>query len=539
MTTPEQAPLSGGITVRLAQGDREIPISPGDSLLKTLFDAGFPVGADCGGRSVCGKCRVRVEGADSIPLTESETRLLTPEQIENGIRLACQITPLANLRVDLQSGNNHHTWRPLRDDEYISTLPPQFHPPKQDGLGVCLDIGTTHIRITLWNLKYGRRLCGRTSLNPQIAYGSDILTRLTMAVRSPAMAERLKTPVIDGIGEAILEMTAESATSAGQITIGIIVGNTAMLTLLAEKNYWMLLDPDHWSDVIDYRPDNIGILRKAWRLAEDARIELLPSMGGFVGSDLLAGVIATGLMEKPAGSLLIDFGTNSEMALWDGEALHVTSTAGGPAFEGSGISHGMPSENGAIYGVAASDTAPRAFTLSIVGDGPPKGICGAGLVDIIACLRRNGALDRIGRYQEPGIREIVISDTDNRIILTSQDIDVFQRAKAAIGAGVSWLCDRAQIPLEQLQRLYVSGAFGLLLNVENAKEVGILPPLPETLIELLSNTALAGSELVLLSDESADLIPSIKSRTKVYNMAEDQKFETLFIQNLYIQPMQD
>jgi uncharacterized 2Fe-2S/4Fe-4S cluster protein (DUF4445 family) len=410
-------------------------------------------------------------------------------------------------------------------------------PSNKPGHGLAIDIGTTHIRLTLWQLNPNRRLAGRTGINPQIAHGADVLTRLMVADHSPKLARQLSALIVHSINEALVGMAEETGIPNNQIGSVAIVGNTAMLALLSGKNHQRLMDPQQWTGIIDYQPENTDFLREAWHLADNAEISFLPPMGGFVGSDLLAGIIATGLMDGPPGSLLIDFGTNSEMALWDGKLLRITSTAGGPAFEGSGIGCGMPAETGAIYRVA--DTSTDHFDLFVVGEGNPQGICGSGLVDVMACLRRMGNLDKVGRLKNVDKTGIVLAQAEHSVTLNASDIDVFQRAKAAIGAGVVWLCHEAGVRPDELQRVCVCGAFGRLLDVANAQEIGLLPPVSRGCIELNANTALAGCEMLLLAADSMERLSSIQSRAQVFNLAEDMIFESLFIQNLYVQPIQD
>jgi uncharacterized 2Fe-2S/4Fe-4S cluster protein (DUF4445 family) len=315
----------------------------------------------------------------------------------------------------------------------------------------------------------------------------------------------------------------------------IVVGNTAMLTLLAGKNYAELLQPENWTRPIDCQPPDTSFLRDAWGLGSDAAIRLIAPLGGFIGSDLLAAVLATHLVEQSVGSLLIDFGTNSEMALWDGSTLHVTSAAGGPAFEGSGISCGMPGEAGAIFRVQQNG---EGFAVRVLGETAPQGVCGSGLVDAVAWLRRNGKLDKVGRFTDHDSTGFVLHEEEHRLALLRSDIDVLQRAKAAIGGGVGWLCRQAGMELSGLHRVYACGAFGHLLDVDHAQQIGLLPPVRSGEVRLESNAALAGCEMLLLSAAAERTLQDVLVRSKIYNLTEDVEFESLFVNNLYLQPME-
>jgi uncharacterized 2Fe-2S/4Fe-4S cluster protein (DUF4445 family) len=310
-----------------------------------------------------------------------------------------------------------------------------------------------------------------------------------------------------------------------------------MLCLLSRKNHGLLLSPDNWTRGIDCCPEDTRDWCAAWGLDAKTHVELVPPLAGFVGSDLLAGVLATGLTAGPAGSLLIDFGTNSEMALWDGEVVWVTSAAGGPAFEGCGISCGMAAEPGAIYGaVMAGDAA--GFVGSVLGGGQAKGFCGSGLVDIIAALLRTGGLKSNGRFSQPVAGQgLMLGKGLAGITLKSQDVDALQRAKAAIGAGVQCILAQAGMGLQDLQRICVCGAFGNHLDIGNAQEIGLLPAIPADRIELCTDTALLGCERMLLAPDGTAMLEPLKNKCRIINLSLVAGFDDRFIENLYLKPM--
>lgn len=518
------------LTVITPDGESVLPYQSGATLRDILISGGFAVRSSCGGNAACGQCQVRVAESSAIPLTAGERLRLSGAQLGEGVRLACQITPDTSLHVSLEQPVVQMVWRPLRDDEYSAALP--FKLRETDvRYGVAIDLGTTHIRLTLWDLFGGERVAGRAGLNPQGSYGADVLTRLMEATRSGEVAREMCQLVVRAIAEALAGMAAQAAIKICDIGEVCIVGNTAMLSLLAHENYALLLQPENWTRRIDCQPQEVNFLRDAWGVSKRAGIRFITPLGGFIGSDLLAGVIATRLLEQAAGSLLIDFGTNSEMALWDGRILHVTSTAGGPAFEGCGISCGMPGEAGAVYRV---DQLGAGFGVQVLGGVPALGVCGSGLVDAVAWLRRNGKLDAVGRFVERDSAGVALSAG---VVLKRGDIDVLQRAKAAIGSGVLWLCQQAGLSLGELQRVYACGAFGRLLDVQNAQQIGLLPPAPLSAVRLEGNSALAGCETLLLSGEGERELESVLAVSKVYNLAEDVGFEALFVENLYLQAM--
>lgn len=526
------------ITVQTSEGEFQLSFLPGTTLREILISGGFAVRSPCGGNAACGQCQVRVAESGTIPFAAGERVRLSGAQLGDGLRLACQVIPCADLHVSIEQPVTQMAWRTLREDEYSGRVYPFTPRETVAQYGVAIDLGTTHIRLTLWNMLTGERIAGRAGLNPQGSYGADVLTRLTEASRSVEIAREMGELVQRAIAEALADISSQNPLKLRDVGEVTIVGNSAMLSLLAGKSYTKLLEPENWTRRLDCQPQNTDFLREAWGVCREAAIRFVTPLGGFIGSDLLAGVIATRLIEQPAGSVLIDFGTNSEMALWDGHTLHVTSSAGGPAFEGCGISCGMPGEAGAIYRVDQSDS--EGFRISVLGGAEPMGLCGSGLVDAVAWLRRNGKLDKVGRFTEGDSTGLVLHEGARRIVLKRGDIDVLQRAKAAIGGGVLWLCRQAGLSLGELRQVYACGAFGRLLDVGNAQQIGLLPAVPPGAVRLEGNTALAGcEELLLSSTEGESALNALLAVSKVYNMAEDAGFESLFVENLYLQSMKE
>jgi len=530
-------PPTGTITVKTVEGEYQFPLQTGSTLRDILITGGLALRSACGGNATCGQCQVRVAESSAIPFTSSERLRLSAAQLSEGLRLACQLTPSADLHVSIVQPNAQMIWRLMREDEY-SQIPllPSNHKSAVT-YGVAIDLGTTNIRLTLWNLLRNERIAGLTGLNPQSSYGADVLTRLMEACSSREIADEIGGLVVRALAEAFELFATQYSINLCDVGKVLVVGNTAMLTLFGGRNFAQLLQPDKWTQRIDCQPLEIDYLRIAWGIGKNATIDFIPALGGFVGSDILAGLIATRLIEQPAGSTLIDFGTNSEMALWDGHTMHVTSTAGGPAFEGCGISCGMQGERGAIYRVNQSEE--NGFDIQILGDIEPKGLCGSGLIDAVAWLRRNSKLDKVGRFLDQECEGFVLSEDSPRIVLKRCDIDVFQRAKAAIGGGLKWLCQQAGVSVGELNQVYACGAFGRLLNMGNAQQVGLLPPIPLASMKLEGNIAIAGCEALLLLSDWEPALDAVLAVSKIYNMAEDAGFESLFIENLYLQPMQE
>lgn len=530
---------SHSLVVSSDQGELRLALQPGATLHDALLNAGLPLRSSCGGKGGCGLCVVSVEESAAIPFTPAERSRLDADQLAHGLRLACQIevgrlSSPGVLHVALVDIPRPARWRTLHADEYSAfEMAAPLHSPRA-AYGVAMDLGTTHIRLTLWDLANGRRLDGRIGSNPQGSYGVDVLSRLMEASNSAAAAAELRMLAAQAIGEGLSEIAEHAAIALADIGEVLVVGNTAMLTLLAGRNFQSLMQPENWASPIVCEPDR-DFLAGIWQLGAEANIRFIQPLGGFIGSDLLAALIATRLIEQAPPVALIDFGTNSEMALWDGQRLRATSTAGGPAFEGSGISCGMSAEEGAIYRVQLRDGQ---LAVSVLGDEPARGVCGSGLVDAVAVLRQTDRLDRIGRFRQGAEDSFVLAEGEPRVALERGDIDVLQRAKAAIGAGVTWLCARAGLSSADLRCVYATGAFGRLLDIEHARQIGLLPNVEADRVRLEGNSALAGCELLLLSPRREELLADVRILVDVHNLAEDAAFETMFVENLYLQAMQ-
>jgi uncharacterized 2Fe-2S/4Fe-4S cluster protein (DUF4445 family) len=258
-------------------------------------------------------------------------------------------------------------------------------------------------------------------------------------------------------------------------------------------------------------------------------------LGGFVGSDLLAAALAADLLGGECPALLLDFGTNTEIALWDGVRLWVTSAAGGPAFESSGMRYAMPADLGAVYRVKPG--MPLGF--EVIGGGEPEGVCGSGLVDWIACLLDRGTLSRRGTFADRGTETPpALCGEQNEVFLSKRDVDVFQRAKAAIGAGIRLLGQRAGINCDNLRRVVSTGLFGSALDVANAQAIGLLPVVAPERVETYDNLALAGCEMMLQSPEGLRGVEPLRARAKLVNLAQCPEFEEMFVQGLFLEPME-
>lgn len=508
--------------------------SPGRTVRDILVEHDIGIRTACNGTGACGLCRIRIMKGNAGEPTANERAGLGEAELSTGVRLACQTRAKGNISIEILNPALPSSWRRLDEMPFPAPLPPGREHPGSNGersFGAAVDLGTTHISLAVLDLSNGQRLTGRRGLNPQASTGPDVMTRLVTSAESPKEAQRLSSQVIRAIGEGLSEIATRDGIDLARVTRVVIVGNTAMLALLTLKNYNLLLDPRWWTEAIDCLPLETSFWKASWGISREAEIKVIPPLAGFVGSDLLGGVVATGLMEQQPGSLFIDFGTNSELALWDGETLWVTSAAGGPAFEGSGLSCGMPAEPGAVFRV--QDSAETGWlSFEVLGGNEPRGVCGSGVVDLVVSLVRERLLNEKGKFAatvpEAGFKLC------NGVVLTRKDVDILQRAKAAIGTALHVLLAKADRGYPDLRRICIGGVFGRYLNVRNAQEIGLLPPVPDQIVETLGNTALAGAEILLSKPDAGERIEYVRSRAKIINLSNCADFEELFLDNLYL-----
>ena len=525
------------LTIITGITEKKITFSTGPTLRKILEGEGMWVRSGCTGNGACGLCLVKIEKGNDGNLTKNERLLLTAVQIEDNYRMACQMSPEGDLTVRIINSGHNFIWRDLPEEKACSAGGSENKisaaPAKTKTFGLAVDLGTTQISFSVWDMAQDRRVFGRAGLNPQSRFGSDIITRLTAAGESPDNARLMGRIPLDAVNEALGDGCDLNGIDPENIRHVKFVGNTPMLALLTGSDPTLLLRPDHWSRPFECAPVNAKNLAAALGIHPEASVEAVSPFAGFVGSDLLAGVLATNLISDP-GSMLIDFGTNSEMALWDGKTLWVTSAAGGPAFEGYGIRCGMPAGPGAIYRVRRGQNG-GGLDFQVIGGGRAGGICGSGLVDAIACLCDSGELAANGKFTGGNI-SYLMQEKDPAICIFKADVDMFQRAKAAISAGARVLLEMANMEAGQLNRVCVCGEFGRNLNVPNSQIIGLLPDLPPERVELCGNTALAGCEGMLLYPEKAVELETARGRASIVNLSRAARFEDLFLEGLYLRP---
>lgn len=393
-------------------------------------------------------------------------------------------------------------------------------------IGIAVDLGTTHICVAVCDLYSGTRLASYSVKNPQAALSPEIISRLVTASNDAKKAKWLRDTALQAIAEIV--KTISDKFEIAKIKKLSFVGNTAMLSILVQANFEQLINPQTWALKATCNIDDQAETANLIGLSRDCEISIIQPLGGFVGSDLLAGLVSERINERQKTALLVDFGTNSEIALWDKNRFWATSAAGGPAFEGGGISCGVPAVSGAIYKI--TPTQNNSYEYHTIENTEALGLCGSGLVDALAIFLESGVISKNGRIKD-GSRKIELPQS--RFFLSSGDIDMLQRAKAAIGAGIETLCHDAGVLIENIDEYYICGAFGKYIDTKHATAIGLLPNMSHKTVKICGNSALNGCQDMLVSQEALDASEKIRGLLTVTNLGTNEFFEDSFFRHLF------
>ena len=465
-----------GVRIRLEPLSVEVEAPLGALLVSSLSEHGveFP----CGGTGLCGGCGVRVL-AGSLPVTESDLSFFSAGQLAQGWRLACQARVAGPLVLECGQ------WRMdvLTDNSGMSGT-------GRAGLGIAIDLGTTTIAAQMMDMASGSVLGVETELNPQATFGSDVMNRIRAVLAGADLTTVIRV--------ALRQMIAKLAKGREQEIVEVVlVGNSVMHHLFSGLDVEPLAHAPFESPNLgmqSFRPQDLG-----WALPSACRIRFLHCLGGFVGSDILAGIVAVGMPQAEDLIALVDLGTNGEIAIGNRDGVVCASTAAGPAFEAGSIRMGMRAATGAISYVSLTDGLMRA---TVIGDVEARGICGSGLVDAIAAGLESRAILTSGRIAD-GTKQFPISGP---VVLYQADVRELQLAKGAIASGFKLLLKRVGAEASELKSIYLAGAFGNYVQIESAIGIGLIEA-PKALVHAAGNTALRGAKMLLLSAEEPILPP--------------------------------
>jgi uncharacterized 2Fe-2S/4Fe-4S cluster protein (DUF4445 family) len=599
---------------------KRLEVGKGGTVLEAARDIGVSISSVCGGRGLCGKCKIIIRGGEkhlSAP-TKAEIHALSREDLKNGFRLACQaairskgtitievpresrvdqqklllkglekkveISPavrnvtlslkkpsLADAKSDvdrlIESANSETKLKLRIDYEALKQIPHavrkgnwtvtvtlwknneiiEAKPGETRGLyGFAVDIGTTKLAGYLVNLTNGEVAATSLMMNPQIPYGEDVISRIRFVMEAPDNIVKLQQSVVEGVNQLIRETCEEAKIAPMEICDVTVAGNTAMnhIFLGIPPNYVALMPyPAALQSSVDVKARDLTL-----NVGRGAYVHALPVVAGFVGGDAVADILATGVNVADELSMLIDIGTNTEIVLGNKDRLVACSCASGPAFEGAHIKHGMRASSGAIEQVWVN---PETFEVGFktVENSKPRGLCGSGIVDIVAQLLKIGLIDQSGRLSKesksPRLRvnektaEFVIAWKDetsvrNDIVVTQGDIREIQLAKAAIYTGASILMKKLSAKARDIRRIFLAGAFGTYVDPQNAKIIGMYPDVPLERVQFVGNTAGSGARMTLLSVDARNMASDIARQVEYVELGADPNFQSEFLKATYL-----
>jgi uncharacterized 2Fe-2S/4Fe-4S cluster protein (DUF4445 family) len=577
-----------------------LEVAESETLMEALTRVAIEVPNACAGAGTCGKCLVRLGAGELTPPTEIELRKVPEKLRDAGWRLACQAHPSSSrVSIEVRQTSGHrrilttsklHHGRPhpavtrvtatldpptigdarsdlervqdvvccvevpyqalkvapdvLREHGWRAVLTQygrrliDAEGPDAAGIpyGVAVDVGTSKIIAYLFDLARGEHVDSEAVENPQMRFGEDVVSRIAHA--SMAGRAELADAARAGINRCLDELYSRQGISPRHVYDMTVVGNTAMHHLvlgLPAQGLGAAPYAPAAAEPILVRGADLGL-----NMNPEGGVYFPPPIAGFVGSDALAVIAATRLASKKRPSMAIDIGTNTEIALVHDGQVTVTSCASGPAFEGYQMTHGMKAVAGAIEKVRVGADG-RAHDIVTIAGAQPIGICGSGIVDLLAGLVRNGVIDRSGRMNahplvrkgENGASEYVLtSGPTGDILFTQHDVRNLQLAKGAIATGWALLLESLGIGVEDLHRVYVAGAFGNYLDLHSAQAIDMLPPVTGERVVFVGNAAGVGAQMDLIDVRARRRTAKLRERIAFLELATDKDFQAAFAERL-------
>lgn len=584
-------------------------VPPGTTLFHAAHWAGLPIESTCGGRGTCGKCAVRiVEGRTE--LTPADHRHLA-DRLDAGWRLSCQAEVIEDTVCEvpaLQSTPKAATMgvgrfvllEPNVQRYVLDLAEPTLEDPRShlrrikdaladEGLevvngpsllpelaalvaagerqvtatvvgdhlvevepgdrrertfGVSVDIGTTTVVTTLLDLHAGAAVAVESTLNKQAPFGADVIARMGHAMVGAEELAQLHAAILETVNGLLADLRRAAGVRRDEVFELVTVGNATMLHL------FLGVDPSSiavapfvaaFLEPQDLRADEVGV-----EVHPAGRVALFPSIGAYVGADIVADVLATGIAREPTMRLLVDVGTNGEIVLGNEDRVVATAAPAGPAFEGGQILHGMRATDGAIEGVALDEDVH----LQVIGDVEPRGICGSGLIDVVAQLRLAGLVGEDGvlasAEEVPGhplAGRLVVRDgvrafaLTEDVVLTQLDVRELQSAKGAIATGIEVALAERGVRPEDLEEILLAGSFGTYIDPANARTLGLVPPVPVERIRAVGNTASEGAKMALLSFREREVAFELPAFIEYVELSSATDFNERFIGNLAFPPL--
>lgn len=620
--------------IRFLPDGKEVEVQGGTTLMEAAQNAGVHINNLCGGKGVCGKCRVKVTNG-KIRADKHSISLLSKEEILEGYVLACQTKVDAEMEIlipaesrleegqilmectvdysapekislhrlpsdpmclyepltqkvfvemkkpspednvsdmdritrELRKKTQYKDFEislgclqglafKLRNNDWKATVTLAKHGDLRRILriepgdttdkhyGLAVDVGTTTVVAQLIHLKSGNVLGVAGSHNLQARFGEDVISRMIYACGREEGLHPLHAAIIENINSLIKSLTAEKGINPLDITSLVAAGNTTMSHMLLSLIPCSIrVDP--------YVPTaNVYPQARARELGIDiypeGLVELVPGVASYVGGDIVAGIIACGMADRPELRVLIDVGTNGEIAVGNNEWMVCCSASAGPAFEGGGIKHGMRATRGAIEKLVISDGRVEYRS---IGKGKVKGLCGSGLIDCLYELARNHLIDGEGKFhfspqdkrfvEKDGEIQFILApggetESGNEIVVTQSDISHLIRSKGAVYAAIKSLMDYVGLKFEAIQTFYVAGGFGSYLDIPKAVGIGLLPDMDRARIKFVGNSSLMGARMCLLSTHTMERAAQIARGTTNIELSNYQPFMDEYVAAMFL-----
>lgn len=583
------------------ENEKTIYAKRGANLLDVLRQENIFAEGVCGGNGTCGKCKVMFYKGASKP-TEQDKIHLSNEEIKKGIRLACCCTLYDSVEVqtiishsimDIMTGGSKVDMKvePCIKKMYLNLDIPTLEDQRSDirrlestiGIedliirrdlmvripkilrdgdfkatvtlyknvvlnlepgdtskrlyGIAVDIGTTTIACYLVDLKDGKVIDIESGVNSQKIYGADVISRINYTMEKPNGTSVLKDCVVDQINEMTERLCKRSDIDRKDIYDMAIAGNTTMIHLfLGLPGSNIALSPyiPVTTESMEYPGYEVGISTGGF-------VNVLPGLSSYIGSDITAGILSCGMYNSKKDCLLLDLGTNGEIALGNENGIVACSTAAGPAFEGANIKHGVGGIKGAISKIDLS----KSGIYKTIGNKKPCGICGSGVMDMVSELIKYNLIDETGRMvdkdevssktlskrmiQKDGMKEFVI---DGEITFTQKDVREVQLAKAAVYAGIRILMNEKGIRAEDIEKVYIAGGFGNYMDIQSALNIGLLPKELSGKVESIGNSAGTGAKMYLLSKYCREDIKRIINVTRYIELSGRKDFQEYFVNSM-------
>jgi len=562
-------------TIKILNLDKTIRAKKGEWLADRILESGIDLSLYCQKKAVCGKCFVEILEGYLPPLDKIEDFLIQKKKLDQNHRLACRYKVTGNLVINIPPESllqktlilKTGIKLPLTIDPFVKKYYVELDKPEMDhphsllseltkhfrkklknsrfkvttvlyddneilavepgdtterSFGLAVDLGTTTLVVELVDLNTGESIDTATENNSQMKYGMDIVSRISFAYQTQDNLQKLQAAILKTLSLMIKPILERNQVSQDHIYEIVFAGNTTMNHLLIGMPVDTLaVSPFHavFHKLPEFTAGELGL-----RLNPNAKAYVVPNIKSFVGGDISAGLQATGLANRKGNHLFVDLGTNGEIVLKTEKKFVATSTAAGPAFEGMNIGSGMLALPGAIY---KAEKKSR-LILHTIGKEKPQGICGTGLIDLIALFLDEDKITSSGKIDgNKGTIRIT-----EKIAISQQDVRQIQLAVAAVKTGIRLICEKYRIKKEDLDKVFIAGAFGNYLNTKNAKRIGLLPDINPEKIVYVGNSSLAGARALLLSKPARKRTESLIKKVRYISLASDPRFQEYFINSL-------